>query len=159
MITLIIVTGILCTTLLLKMDIYHPITSYIGSYTLLIITWTFCLLMWIDGKIKPAFIDIQIKEEKIMIRTFSPHFKKWESPFVLTGYNKRMKELVISREEYTDYTLQLKYLGLRKELKFQKTDSNGVYESANINISLLGQQKYTDLILAIDRLRTKICLN
>jgi hypothetical protein len=49
--------------------------------------------------------------------------------------------------------------GIKKELRLQKINNDGVYKSANINISLLGQKKYTNLIVAIDRLRTKICLN
>jgi len=159
LITIITMTGIIITTLLLKINLYQTVTSYIGSYTLLIVTWTACLLLLIDGKIKPAFIDLQVIEDKIMIRTYNPQFKKWESPFVLLGYKKRIKELLVSREEYNDYKLQFGKFGLKKELKLQKINSSGVYESANINISLLGQRKYTNLILAIDRLRTKICLN
>ena len=70
-----------------------------------------------------------------------------------------MKQLRISREEYNDYTLTIGKFGFRKELKLQKTNNTGVYKSSTINISLLGQKDYTNLIVAIDRLRTRICLN
>jgi len=158
-IILLITTVIIATTLLLKINLYQTIASNFGSNTLLSLTLSSSILMMIDGRIKPAFIDIQIIGDMILIRTYNPHVKKWESPFGLLGYKKKIKELLISREEYNDYKLQFGGFGLKKELKLHKINNSGVYESANINISLLGQRKYTNLILAIDRLRTKICLN
>jgi hypothetical protein len=154
-----IIAGIIITALLFKLTPLQIPVSDFGRHTLLILSWISCLLMIIDGRIKPAFVELQVIEDNIIMRTYNPHLKKWEFPFVLSGYKKRIKELKISREEYNDYKLQFSEFGLKKELRLQKINNNGVYESASINISLLGQRKYTDLILAIDRLKMKICLN
>ena len=113
----------------------------------------------IDEKVKPAYIEFEIIEDEIIIKTYNPHSNRWESPFALFGYKRRIKELKMNREEYNNYWLTIGRFGLKKELKLQKINNDGVYKSSNINISLLGQQKYTNLILAIDRLRSKICLN
>jgi len=44
-------------------------------------------------------------------------------------------------------------------LIFQKIEKDGISETSEINISLLGQKKYTNLILSIDRMQGKINLN
>jgi hypothetical protein len=64
-------------------------------------------------------------------------------------------EYKISKDEFSDYQLKVRYMGLLKELIFRKTNIDGIYQSANINISLLGSPKYTNLIQSLDKLRTK----
>jgi len=161
-ITIMIIGGMIITKVLLNMDLFQSIFPNYGSAfknSLIVFNWFSISFLIIDEKIKPAFIEFHIFEDEISIKTYNPHSNRWESPFVLFAYKKRIKELKINREEYNDYTLAIGKSGFRKEIKLLKTDNTGFYQSSNINISLLGQKKYTNLLLAIDRLRTKICLN
>jgi len=158
-ITFIIIAGIIVSRLFLKIDLIPSIFSNKSKDSLIILNWIMVFFILIDEKVKPAYIEFEIIEDEIIIKTYNPHSNRWESPFALFGYKRRIKELKMNREEYNNYWLTIGRFGLKKELKLQKINNDGVYESSNINISLLGQQKYTNLILAIDRLRSKICLN
>jgi hypothetical protein len=161
-ITIIIISGIIITRVLLKIDLVQmifPNYESVEENPLMLLNWFSAFFLIIDERIKPAFIEYQLNEDEIRIKTYNPHSTRWESPFVLWGYKKRIKVLKINREEYTNYNLTIGKFGIKKELRLQKINNDGVYKSANINISLLGQKKYTNLIVAIDRLRTKICLN
>ena len=158
-ITFIIIAGIIVSRLILKIDLIPSIFSNESKNSLIILNWIMVFFILIDEKVKPAYIEFEIIEDEIIIKTYNPHSNRWESPFALFGYKRRIKELKMNREEYNNYWLTIGRFGLKKELKLQKINNDGVYESSNINISLLGQQKYTNLILAIDRLRSKICLN
>ena len=158
-ITFIIIAGIIVSRLFLKIDLIPSIFSNKSKDSLIILNWIMVFFILIDEKVKPAYIEFKIIEDEIIIKTYNPHSNRWESPFALFGYKRRIKELKMNREEYNNYWLTIGRFGLKKELKLQKINNDGVYESSNINISLLGQQKYTNLILAIDRLRSKICLN
>ena len=158
-ITFIIIAGIIVSRLFLKIDLIPSIFSNESKNSLIILNWIMVFFILIDEKVKPAYIEFEIIEDEIIIKTYNPHSNRWESPFALFGYKRRIKELKMNREEYNNYWLTIGRFGLKKELKLQKINNDGVYESSNINISLLGQQKYTNLILAIDRLRSKICLN
>jgi len=158
-ITFIIIAGIIVSRLFLKIDLIPSVFSNESKDSLIIFNWIMVFFILIDEKVKPAYIQFEIIEDEIIIKTYNPHSNKWESPFALFGYKRKIKELKMSREEYNNYWLTIGRFGLKKELKLQKINNDGVYKSSNINISLLGQQKYTNLILAIDRLRSKICLN
>jgi len=158
-ITFIIIAGIIVSRLFLKIDLIPSIFSNESKNSLIILNWIMVFFILIDEKVKPAYIEFKIIEDEIIIKTYNPHSNRWESPFALFGYKRRIKELKMNREEYNNYWLTIGRFGLKKELKLQKINNDVVYESSNINISLLGQQKYTNLILAIDRLRSKICLN
>jgi hypothetical protein len=158
-ITFIIIAGIIVSRLFLKIDLIPSVFSNESKDSLIIFNWIMVFFIVIDEKVRPAYIEFEIIEDEIIIKTYNPHSNKWESPFALFGYKRRIKELKMSREEYNNYWLTIGRFGLKKELKLQKINNDGVYKSSNINISLLGQQKYTNLILAIDRLRSKICLN
>ena len=158
-ITFIIIAGIIVSRLILKIDLIPSVFSNESKDSLIIFNWIMVFFILIDEKVKPAYIEFEIIEDEIIIKTYNPHSNKWESPFALFGYKRKIKELKMSREEYNNYWLTIGRFGLKKELKLQKINNDGVYKSSNINISLLGQQKYTNLILAIDRLRSKICLN
>ena len=158
-ITFIIIAGIIVSRLFLKIDLIPSIFSNESKNSLIILNWIMVFFILIDEKVKPAYIEFEIIEDEIIIKTYNPHSNRWESPFALFGYKRRIKELKMNREEYNNYWLTIGRFGLKKELKLQKINNDVVYESSNINISLLGQQKYTNLILAIDRLRSKICLN
>ena len=109
--------------------------------------------------IKPTFVEFDFASDEIVVKTYRPDLYKKSAPFALFGYKKRIIEFKISKEEYNDYKLTIGKLGIYKELKLQKTNNDGVYDSPKINISLLGQKKYTNLILAVERLRTKISMN
>ena len=161
-IAIIIIGGIVISKVLLKIDFFQNIfpnySSVIENPLMVLNLFLICLIL-IDERIKPAFIEYQLIEDEIIIKTYNPHLNRWESPFILFGYKNRFKEYKISRVDYKDYSLTIGKLGLRKELKLQKIDNNGIYETSNINISLLDIRKYTNLIISIDRLRTKFCLN
>jgi hypothetical protein len=55
--------------------------------------------------------------------------------------------------------LVISICGIRKALILQKINKSGIYETSDINISFLGQKKYTELVLSIDRMKGKINLN
>lgn len=159
LIGLIVVSGVLISTIVFKLDLYDTVASTVGNSTLLICTWLSCVLIIIDGRIKPAYVELSVCDSQIVIRTYSPHLSKWRIQFFLMGYKSRIRELLVSREEFNDYALHFGQLGVKKELKLQKINTTGIYESASINISLLSAGEYTKLILAVDRLRTKFSLN
>ena len=161
-ITILIISGMIITRVVLKIDLVQMIFPYYGNYIenpLMALNWLSIFFLIIDERIKPGYIEYQLMDDEISIKTYNPHSTRWESPFVLWGYKKRIKAFKINREEYTNYNLILGKFGIKKELRLQKINNDGVYQSARINISLLGQKKYTNLIVAIDRLRTKICMN
>jgi len=113
----------------------------------------------IELVIRPSYIETIINEDKILIRVFSPNKGSGIRYLWMLGYKKYIKEYVIARQEYNDYKLYIAKFGFRKTIVLQKIDKNGIYETKPINISLLGQKKYTELILSIDRLKGKINLN
>jgi len=161
-ITIILVGSLIISKSLLKIDLFQFIYPNYGSLEvnpLIVLNWFSICFIIIDERIRPAFIEFQVSDDEITIKTYNPHSNRWESPFVLFAYKKRIHEFIISREEFNNYKLTIGKFGFHKELKLQKTDNTGIYKSSDINISLLGQKNYTNLILAIDRLRTKICLN
>jgi len=161
-ITLIIISGMIITSVVLKIDLVQMIFPNYGSVVenpLMALNWFLIFFLIIDERIKPAYIEYQLNDDEISIKTYNPHSTRWESPFVLWGYKKRIKVLKMNRDEFTNYNLILGKFGIKKELRIRKINHDGVSQSAKINISLLGQKKYTNLIVAIDILRTKICLN
>ena len=119
------------------------------------------IILWgqFEKIVKPAYIETTITEKEIIIKTFSPNIKNWLSFVRLPGYRKHLKELRLNRQEYNDYRLKIDRFGLRKILVLQKIDLTGIYETSEINICFLGQKKYTNLILSIDRLKGIINLN
>jgi uncharacterized membrane protein YidH (DUF202 family) len=106
-------------------------------------------------RIKPAFIQFNQTENGIVIKTYRPNPNSWKSLFNLFVNKNETTEYKISKDEFSDYQLKVRYMGLLKELIFRKTNIDGIYQSANINISLLGSPKYTNLIQSLDKLRTK----
>jgi hypothetical protein len=150
---------IIITTKLLQIEFFSFRFSVYDYVQMNAMNGFIICFLWISEKIKPAFIEFHLTGNEIIIKTYNPHLNRWESPFILFRYKKRIREIKIRRDEYIDYKLTIGKFGLQKELKLQKLYNNGVYETSNINISLLGRKKYTNLILAIDRLRTNIFLN
>jgi hypothetical protein len=131
-------------------DIIKP---YLGLITI------FILFGLMEVAIKPSYIETTINEREIIIRTFKPNIQNGLRFILMLGYQKHLKELRLSQQEYNDYKLFIDRFGLRKILMLQKINKSGVYETSEINISLLGQKKFTNLILSIDRLKGKINLN
>ena len=129
---------------------------YVGIYFFLALVFLFSL---IGELIRPTFVEFDFKSDEIIVKTYSPDLYRKSATFALFGYKKRISEFKISREEYNDYKLTIRKFGMYKELKLQKANDNGVYKSPKINISLLSPKKYTNLILAIDRLRIKMSMN
>lgn len=129
------------------------IKSYLGLITI------FILFGLLEVAIKPSYIETTINEREIIIRTFKPNIQNGLRFILMLGYQKHLKELRLSQQEYNDYKLFIDRFGLRKILMLQKINKSGVYETSEINISLLGQKKFTNLILSIDRLKGKINLN
>jgi len=155
--TTILIFGVqVITKVLLRIDLLQVIFPNYGTLLenpLIALNLLSIGFLLIDERIKPAFIEFQIIKNKIIIETYNPHSNRWESPFILFAYKKRIKELKISNEEYIDYKLTIGKFGIKKEMKLQKIDTNSVYESTNINISLLGQRKYANLLSALDRFK------
>jgi hypothetical protein len=118
----------------------------------------FLVFRLIDSALKPAYIETIINEKEIIIKTYNPNSHALRFIEVLK-YKKYLKELRVNSQEYNDYKLEIGKFGLQKTLVFQKITKNGIYESPKLSISLLGQKKYTNLILSIDRLKGKINLN
>ena len=144
--------------------------SGLFTHNLIIINtlWVFIPFLIIFGLfeslIKPSYFETLINEKEIIIKFFRLNFKNGFlrnglKPILLLGYRKHLKEIKLSQHEYNDYKLIIDKFGFRKVLILQKINKNGIYETFEINISLLGQKKYTNLILSIDRLKGKINLN
>jgi hypothetical protein len=132
------------------MEIIKP---YIGFIAVFIVFGLF------EFAIKPSYIETIINEREIIIRTFNPNIRNGLRFILILGYRNHLSELRLSQNEYNDYKLLIDKCGLRRILTLQKINKTGIYETSEINISLLGQKKYTELILSIDRLRSKINLN
>ncbi len=113
----------------------------------------------IEFVIEPSYVESIINEREIIIRTFKPNIRNGLRFILMLRYRKHLSELRLSQNEYNDYKLLIDKCGLRRILTLQKINKSGIYESTEINISLLGQKKYTELILSIDRLKGKINLN
>jgi hypothetical protein len=126
---------------------------YIGLIVVFIVFGLF------EFAIKPSYIETIINEREIIIRTFNPNIRNGLRFILMLGYRKHLSELRLSQNEYNDYKLMIDKCGLHRILILQKINKSGIYGSSEINISLLGQKKYTELILSIDRLRSKINLN
>jgi len=131
----------------------ETIKPYIGLIAVLIAFGLF------EFAIKPSYIETIINEREIIIRTFNPNIRNGLRFILMLGYRKKLSELRLSQNEYNDYKLLIDKCGLRRILTLQKIDKSGIYDTTDINISLLGQKKYTELILSIDRLKGKINLN
>jgi hypothetical protein len=129
------------------------IKPYIGLISVFVIFGLF------EFTIKPSYIESVINEREIIIRTFNPNLRNGLRFIHMLRYRKNLTELRISKQEYNDYKLLIDKCGLHRILILQKINKSGIYETSEINISLLGQKKYTDLILSIDRLKGKISLN
>ena len=134
-------------------SIINTLKPYFG-FIIIFILWGF-----MEFVIRPSYIEIILSEKEIIIRTFSPNIRNGIRFILMLRYQKYLKELKIGKQEYNDYKLQIDKWGLRKLLILQKINKNGIFETSEINISLLGQKKYTNLILSIDRLKGKINLN
>jgi len=119
------------------------------------------LILWglVERIIRPSYIETIISEKEIIVKTFSPNIRNGLRFILMLKYRNQIKELKLTKQEYNDYKLKIGRLGLRKMLIFQKIEKDGISETSEINISLLGQKKYTNLILSIDRMQGKINLN
>lgn len=129
------------------------IKPYVG---LIVVFIAFGLIEFV---IEPSYVESIINERELIIRTFKPNTGNGLRFILMLRYRKHLSELRLSPNEYNDYKLLIDKCGLRRILTLQKINKSGIYESAEINISLLGQKKYTELILSVDRLKSKINLN
>ena len=129
------------------------IKPYIGFIAVFIAFGVF------EFAIKPSYIETIINEREIIIRTFNPNIRNGLRFILMLGYRKYLTELRLSQNEYNDYKLLIDKCGLRRILTLQKINKSGIYKTTEINISLLGQKKYTELILSVDRLKGKMNLN
>jgi hypothetical protein len=130
------------------------------SFVLVIIIAPIALItIVIDNLIKPAFFEVLINYGEISIKSFNPNTKNGLKFLLLISYKKYLTEHKLDRKSYNNYRILIEKLGFKKSLILQKIENGNLYESTPINISFLGAKKYTDLILAIDRLKEKISLN
>jgi len=119
----------------------------------------FILFGLFEFALKPSYIETIVNESEIIIRTFKPNVRNGLRFILMLRYPKYLKELKLSQKEYNDNKLLIDSFGLRKILILQKINKQGIFETTNINISLLGLKEFTNLILSIDRLKGKINLN
>ena len=141
------------------LNLIIPNFGFTILYILAGIMLIFIFIQFIVFLIRPAYIETIISEKELIIRTFKPNKGIGRSIFRMLRYRKYMKEIKLNKQEYNDYKLKIDTWGFRKILILQKINKSGIFETSEINISLLGQKKYTNLILAIDRLQGKINLN
>ena len=137
-------------------SIKHFIFPILGFLVILFVFKQFELI------IKPSYIETNINEREIIVRTLSPNFRnglRFIFMLKFVRYKRYLNELKLSQHEYNDYKLLIDKFGLRKRLILQKIQRDGIYETSEINISLLSTKKFTNLILSIDRLKGKINLN
>ena len=146
--TIVKLTGI--QTLNLHQDVF---------YSLFALNFFITIILFFIERLQPSYIEFNALNNEIIIKTYKPNPRSLKSFLDLFGYKKNMKEYRVNRDEFTNYKLTISQFGFRKELKLQKTNNNNVYESASINLCFIGQRKFTNLVLAIDRLCNKICLN
>lgn len=112
-----------------------------------------------DSIIKPAYFEADLSYEQICFKSFNPNTKNGTRFFLMLFFRKYLQVHTIDRHSYNNYRILIERFGFKKSLILQKIENGKLYESKPINISLLGLQKYTDLILSIDRLKEKISLN
>lgn len=154
------IIGISILILYIRGAIIHDV-SFIKQFMIPILLFLAFIFVFkrFERILKPAYIETIINEKEIIIRTFQPNFRNGLRFIFMLRYTMYINELKLSQQEYNDYRLLIDKFGFRKKLILQKIKKDGIYESSEINISLLGQKKYTNLILAIDRLKGKINLN
>jgi len=131
--------------------------------------WGFVIILLIfslfEVVLKPSYFETLIYEKEIIIRTFSLDLRNsfvrngLKNIILLFSYKKYLNEIKLSKQEYNGYKLNIDKFGFRRILVLQKINKYGIYETAELNISLLTQKKYTNLILSIDRLTGKVNLN
>lgn len=119
----------------------------------------FILFILLEFLVKPTYIEISICGSEVSLKTFIPNINNGFRFFMMFKYRDHLTELKISPTEYNNYSLTIGALGFRKILTLQKIENGKVFQTAEINISMLGQKKYTLLVLSLDRLRSKINLN
>ena len=131
--------------------------------------WGFVIILLIfslfEVVLKPSYFETLIYEKEIIIKTFSLDLRNGfvrnglRNFILLFAYKKYLKEIKLSKQEYNGYKLIIDKSGFRRILVLQKINKYGIYETSELNISLLTQKKYTNLILSIDRLKGKVNLN
>jgi len=119
----------------------------------------FVIFIVVDFLVKPTYVEISISGSEIAIKTFIPNARNGLRFLLMFKYREHLAELRLNQREYNNYTLTIGTLGFRKILTLQKIENGKVYQTSEINVSLLGQKKYTLLVLSLDRLRSKINLN
>ena len=121
--------------------------------------YAFILYFIIKSFFKPSYLEAEIYGEQIRLKAIDPNKYFRFGFFLLLFPKKYTSEFVIDRSSFTSYRITISRWGTNKNIVLQKTLNGKIYESKPINLNYLGYKKYTDLILAIDRLSQKISLN
>jgi hypothetical protein len=137
-----------------KKIIYIQSLGYLIAFLIL-----YMIFRLFDLLIKPAFFEAKIHYGQIYIKSFNPNVKNRFRFILMLFYQKYLLEHTLDRQSYNNYRIEIELFGLKKGLILQKTENGKLFESKSINISFLGAEKYTKLILSIDRLKEKITLN
>jgi len=117
------------------------------------------ILLLITRFISPFYFECILKQNEIRIRFFNPERRNTlQFLFVMFSLGN-LKEHILNRKSYNGYVLKIGKLGFKKQLILKMINEGKIYDSKPINISFLGIRKYTELILALDRLKEKINLN
>jgi len=128
--------------------------------SILVILIVLYVILWgVNFLIKPSYLEAEISFGQIKIHSFNPNRRNGFSFFLMLFYRKSLKEHIIERKSYNDYRIVIGRLGIVKSMVLQKTENGILYESSPISIGFLAVRKYTNLILAIDRLKGKFSLN
>lgn len=131
-----------------------------GSLFVLIGLFIFFVIFAIyEYVVRPSYVEMTFNEKEIITRIISSNINNWRSILLVFKNKKYLKELKINKNEYNNYKLQIDKFGFRKLLILQKINKDGIFETSAINISLFGLKKYTNMILSIDRLQSKLNLN
>jgi hypothetical protein len=135
----------------------HNSESYDSILILIVISYM--ILKIIEFLIRPSYFEAIVSFGQIDIRSFNPNKRNGFRFFFMLFYRNHLTVHTIERQSYNNYRILIERSGIKKSLILQKTENGNLYESSPINISFLGVRKYTDLILAIDRLKEKFSLN
>jgi hypothetical protein len=126
---------------------------------LIIIFISYMIIKILEFLIRPSYFEATVSFGQINIRSFNPNKRNGFRFFFMLFYKKYLTVHTIERQSYNNYRILIERFGLKKSLILQKTENGVLYESSPVNISFLGVRKYTDLILAIDRLKGKFSMN
>lgn len=129
-----------------------------AMYLLYAAGW-FIIVGIFNAIVKPAYFEACISAEQIFIKTFNPNIRNGWRWLFMPFYSRYLAQYTISTQNYNNYRIIFKCLGIRKNIILQKIENSNLYESRLVPICFLSIRQYTNLIISIERLKEKISLN